>query len=113
MSYDLSVRGTSTRFLVSQRNTQYNLYQVLSGNEEMGLGVESLIDVNNPDFDLSTMVNFSFNDGQGYSDGKGGTVVITMLHFIINNHGFPDTATRSIQEVAKHTANVMYKGLKE
>ncbi|MFW7378814.1 MAG: hypothetical protein ACOH5I_08410 [Oligoflexus sp.] len=113
MTYDLSVRGTTNRFLVSQRQTQYNLYQVLSGNEEMGLGVENLIDTNNPDFDMSTMVNFSFNDGKGYNDGNGGTIVITMLHFIINNHGFPETAASSIQEVAQHTADVMYNGLKD
>lgn len=113
MNYDLSIRGTANRFLISQRQTQYNLYQVLSGNEEMGLGVEHLIDVNNPDFDVSTMVNFSFNDGHGYNDGQGGTVVITLLHFVINNHGFPATARRSIEEIAGYIADVMYQGLAE
>jgi hypothetical protein len=113
MNYNLTIKATASRFLESQRNTEYNLYQVLSGNEEMGLGVEHLIDTDNPDFSQSTMVNISFNDGDGFNDGNGGTVVITLLHFELTNHGFPETADASIHEIAKHTAQVMYDGLKQ
>ena len=113
MNYDLTVKGTQGLNLVNHRKTQYNLYQVMSGNEEMGLGVEHLVETDNPDYQKSTMMNFSFNDGQGYNDGKGGTVVVTMLHFVIRNQGFPATATTSIQDIAKHIADTMYQGLKE
>lgn len=113
LSHDLVIKGSSNLLLTSKRNTQYNLYQVLSGNEEMGLGIEHLTDQGNPSFDASTMVNFSFNDGGGFNDGKGGTVVVTMLHFIIANSGFPKTATDSIGEIAKNIADGMYNGLKE
>jgi len=112
MSYDLTVKGTQGLSLVNARKTQYNLYQVESGNEEMGLGVEHLNDPENIDYKKSTMLNFSFNDGSGYNDGKGGTVVVTLLHFVIRNQGFPATATASIQEIAKHIADTMYEGLK-
>ncbi len=113
MSYDLTVKGTQGLTLASQRKTQYNLYQVQSGNEEMGFGVEHLTDVDNPNFLKSTMLNLSFNDGRGFNDGKGGAVVVTLLHFVLSNQGFPATATKSIQEIAQHTADGMYNGLKE
>jgi len=112
MNYDLTVKGTQGLSLINARKTQYNLYQVESGNEEMGFGVEHLNDPENQDYKKSTMLNFSFNDGSGYNDGKGGTVVVTLLHFVIRNQGFPATATASIQEIAKHIANTMYEGLK-
>jgi len=113
MSYDLTVKGTQGLTLASQRKTQYNLYQVQSGNEEMGFGVEHLTDTDNPNFIKSTMLNLSFNDGRGFNDGKGGAVVVTLLHFVLSNQGFPATATKSIQEIAQHTAVGMYNGLKE
>ncbi|WP_159455287.1 hypothetical protein [Pseudobacteriovorax antillogorgiicola] len=111
MNYKVTIQATETNFLSSERNTEYNLYQVQSGNEEMGFGVETLVDTNNPDFLESTMINLSFNDGSGFNNGAGGTVVITMLHFILNNQGFPETATQSINEIAQHTADAMYSGL--
>ena len=111
MNYKVTVKATETTFLNSERNTEYNLYQVQSGNEEMGFGVETMVDAENTDFLQSTMLNLSFNDGSGYNDGNGGTVVITMLHFRINNNGFPETAEKSIMEIAQHTANAMYSGL--
>jgi hypothetical protein len=113
MNYTLNVKGTSGISLDSQRKTQYNLYQVQSGNEEMGFGVEHLADAANPDFTRSTMINLSFNDGEGYNDGKGGAVVITTLHFEINNQGFPSTARQAILEIAQFIANEMYQGLKQ
>lgn len=113
LSHDLTIKGSNNLELKSSRNTQYNLYQVLSGNEEMGLGIEHLMDTANNSYDASTMVNFSFNDGGGFNDGKGGTVVVTMLHFILANSGFPKTATESIGEIAKNIADGMYNGLKD
>ncbi|MCX6127978.1 MAG: hypothetical protein NTX25_02805 [Proteobacteria bacterium] len=111
MSYDLTIKGTQGLSLVSQRKTQYNLYQVQSGNEEMGLGVEHLVDTNNPNYTKSTMLNFSFNDGSKLNDGKGQAIVVSLLHFVLSNQGFPATATKSIQEIAQHTADGMYNGL--
>ncbi|HYX33279.1 MAG TPA: hypothetical protein VE954_09210 [Oligoflexus sp.] len=113
MNYDLVIKGTQGLRLTSQRQTQYNLYQVQSGNEEMGFGVEHLPANDNPNYSRSVMLNVSFNDGSGYNDGKGGTVVITLLHFVLSNQGFPATATKSIQEIAQNAADGMYNGLKE
>ncbi len=113
MNYKITIQATETNFLTSERNSEYNLYQVQSGNEEMGFGVENLIDADNPDFYQSTMINLSFNDGSGFNNGEGGTVVITMLHFIINNQGFPQTASEAIHEIAQHTADAMYAGLSQ
>ena len=113
MHYDLTVRGGAGLDLTNSRNTQYNLYQVQSGNEEMGFGVEALINEDNPDYLKSTMLNLSFNDGNGYNDGNGGAVVVTILDFAIKNQGFPATATDSVKKIAEHIAQEMYNGLKE
>jgi len=111
MNYDLKVKATNGLELKNKRNTQYNLYQVLSGSEEMGFGVDSLTDKNNPDYEKFVMLNLSFNDGGGYNDGKGGTIVLNLLHIVMNNRGFPVTATDSVGEIGKYLADAMYKGL--
>ncbi len=113
MNYALEVKGTSGITLNNTRKTQYNLYQVQSGNEEMGFGVEHLVEGINPDFTRSTMLNLSFNDGKGYNDGQGGAVVVTVLQFELNNQGFPATARQSVLEIAQYIANGMYEGLKQ
>lgn len=113
MNYDLSVKASSGLTLDSIRNTEYNMYQVQSGNEEMGFGVESLTDPDNPDYHRSVMINLSFNDGTGYNDGKGGALVFNLLHIVINNRGFPVTASETINEIGNFLADSMYDGLKK
>lgn len=113
MDYALSVKALPSLALANQRKTQYNLYQVLSGNEEMGLGVEHLVESPDKTYTTSNLVNFSFNDGNGYNDGKGGTVVINILRFDFNNQGFPETAVSTMSAVAQALADNMYAGLKQ
>ncbi len=113
MDYALSVKALPSLALANQRKTQYNLYQVLSGNEEMGLGVEHLVESPDKTYTTSNLVNFSFNDGNGYNDGKGGTVVINVLRFDFNNQGFPETAVSTMSAVAQALADNMYEGLKQ
>jgi hypothetical protein len=113
MNYDLSVKASSGLTLDSIRNTEYNMYQVQSGNEEMGFGVESMTDTDNPDYSRSVMINLSFNDGTGYNDGKGGALVFNLLHIVINNRGFPVTASETINEIGNFLADSMYDGLKK
>lgn len=113
MNYDLSVKASGGLSLDSLRGTEYNMYQVQSGNEEMGFGVESLADLENPDYYRSVMINLSFNDGSGYNDGKGGALVFNLLHIVINNRGFPVTASKTIDEIGNFLADSMYDGLKK
>jgi hypothetical protein len=107
INYDLAIKGTQNLTLESQRTTQYNLYQVQPGNEELGFGVEHLTASANDNYKRSVMLNVSFNDG------KGGSVIVTVLHFVLSNQGFPATATSAIQEIAQHAADGMYNGLKQ
>jgi hypothetical protein len=111
LHYELSVQATSGLQLENKRNTQYNMYQVHSGNEEMGLGVESMVKEGTNDYFVSTMLNLSFNDGTGYNDGKGGTIVLNILNIEIDNRGFPATAGKSVEEIGKFLADAMYQGL--
>jgi hypothetical protein len=111
MSYDLKVQALPTLAIINTRKTEYNLYQVLSGNEEMGLGVEHLTESVDKTYQASNLVNFSFNDGSGYNDGKGGTVVINILRFDFTNQGFPETAVKTMGAVAQGLAENMYQGL--
>jgi hypothetical protein len=113
MDYSLRVNALPSLAITNDRKTQYNLYQVLSGNEEMGMGVEHLINSPDQTYKVSNLVNFSFNDGDGYNDGKGGTIVINILRFDFNNQGFPNTAIETMTSVAQALANNMYEGLKQ
>lgn len=113
MDYALRVNALPSLAITNDRKTQYNLYQVLSGNEEMGMGVEHLVSSPDQTYKVSNLVNFSFNDGDGYNDGKGGTVVINILRFDFNNQGFPETAIATMTSVAQALANNMYEGLKQ
>ena len=109
MTYDLKVRATNGIDLTNVRKTQYNLYQVESGNEEMGFGVEALTEP--ADFSTSTMLNLSFNDGQGFNDGKGQAIILNILHIKLQNKGFPETAAMAINKIANFLADSMYEGL--
>lgn len=108
-NYDMTIKGPQGLELKNQRKTQYNLYQVQGGNENLGLGVEHLLDLTNADYQKSTMLNFSLSAGAD----KGGAVVITLLNFSLANRNFPKTAEDSIEEVARNVAEEMYKALKE
>ena|GEM_PF-3116644 len=109
LNYDMTIKGPQGLELKNQRKTQYNLYQVQGGNENLGLGVEHLVDTANTDYQKSTMLNFSLSA----DSDKGGAVVITLLNFSLANRNFPKTAEDSIEEVARNVADEMYKALKE
>lgn len=111
MAYDLSVAATSGLNLESARKTQYNLYQVQSGNEEMGFGVDALSEPDNPDYKRSVMLNLGFNDGEGFNDGKGGAIVLNLLHITLVNKGFPQTAATAINTIGQFLADSMFEGL--
>lgn len=111
MAYDLIVKATTGIDLSSSRKTQYNLYQVESGSEEMGFGVESLNDPEGTDFVKSTMLNLAFNDGGGFNDGKGTAIVLNLLTISLKNKGFPETAEHAIGKLGQFLADSMYEGL--
>ncbi len=113
MNYSLAVQALPTLALANVRKTQYNLWQVLSGNEELGIAIEHLTESPGDIYKASSLVSISFNDGDGFNDGRGGTVVINYLKFKFTNQGFPQTAEQTMMEIAKALANHMYNGLKE
>lgn len=113
MAYTLAVQATDSITLEYSRETQYNLYQVQSGNEEMGLGVEHLTNPDEENYQKSVMLNLSFNDGEGFNDGKGETLVLNLLHITLNNRGFPKIAGRALNELANFLADSMYDGLNQ
>lgn len=113
MSYSLAVQALPTLALANTRKTQYNLWQVLSGNEEIGMAIEHLLESPGDIYKTSSLVSVSFNDGEGFNDGRGGTVVINFLRFVFNNQGFPQTAEAAMMEIAQALAGHMYDGLKQ
>jgi hypothetical protein len=111
--YEMKIQASATKSLLARRKTQYNLYQVESGNEEMGLGVEHLVDGFNGEYHKSMLINLSFNDGQGFNDGKGGTIVLNMLHLVMDNKGFPDLTGKALDKLGNFLAKSMYDGFTE
>lgn len=109
LAYDLLILGSNNLRIPTKRNTQYNLYQIRPGVEDMGLGVEHLVDSQNEDYKLATMINVAFkNEVQGES----GSVNLALSHIKIYNRGFPSTAETAMKEISGFLADTMFKALK-
>lgn len=105
VNYHITLHAARNFPVYSTRKTQYNMYQVLSASEEMGFGFEHLTEPRDDHFMNYKFLNFAFNDGNGYNDGRGGTVVICLLHFKVNNQGFPAFARSALLEIANRSVS--------
>jgi hypothetical protein len=105
-SYDMNIKNEQNLDLSNKRNTQFNLYQVQGGNENLGVAIEHLVDTDNADYKRATM----FNAAVSAPDGKG-AVIVTVLNYSIFNKGLHSTAVDSIEEVAKNAGASMLKAL--
>jgi hypothetical protein len=105
-TYDMNIKNEQNLDLSNKRNTQFNLYQVQGGNENLGVAIEHLVDTDNEDYKRATM----FNAAVSAPDGKG-AVIVTVLNYSIFNKGLHSTAVDSIEEVAKNAGASMYKAL--
>lgn len=105
--YDVDIATPVGSKISQTRNTEYNVYQLLSGNDEMGLAVEHLIDEDNQFYKASDMVSVSFNDG----NNEG--FVMTFVYLLLNNQGFPETTANGFREITKGMAQLVYDGIKE
>lgn len=112
MEHKLTIDTKAGQIFQKDRVTEYNLYQLLSGNEEMGVAEEHL-DGENQDYLRSIQLTFSFNDGTGYNNDTGGAIIITLVHMIVRNEGFPDITSSVTTKVSKAMGQLMYEGLKE
>ena len=107
MSYHIEVDTPINQPIIHDRNSQFNTYQVLSGNDEMGLAVEHLLDDNNPAYKQAVMMTVAYNDG------SGGAVVTTFLHFNMINKGFPETSANALLEIGVAMRDLMHQGIKK
>lgn len=107
----LKMEAAENVMLTSARKTQFNLYQVLSGSEEMGLIIEHLTESNPEDFMKYHMVMVAFNDGTGYNNGAGGTVVIGYIHLKLNNQGYPAIARKTALAVTEEATKNYIAGV--
>lgn len=105
-AYDMNIKNEQNLDLSNKRNTQFNLYQVQGGNENLGVAIEHLVDTDNQDYKRATM----FNAAVSAPDGKG-AVIVTVLNYSIFNKGLHSTAVDSIEEVAKNAGASMLKAL--
>lgn len=108
----LKMNATNKIILNNIRKTQYNLYQVLSGSEEMGLVVEHLREADQENFQKYNMLMIAFNDGSGYNNDVGGTVVIGYLNMKMNNQSYPAVGRRTVIEVQENAAKNFINGVK-
>jgi len=108
LNYDLVILGSKNLRISTKRGTQYNLYQLRPAAEDMGLGVEHLVDTDNEDYKLATMINFSFvNDAPGAS----GSINLALSHIKTFNRGFPSTAETAMEEISVFLADTMFRNL--
>jgi hypothetical protein len=112
MEHKIKIDTGTGAIFERDRVKEYNLYQLLSGNEEMGVAEEHL-DGENPHYIRSIQLTFAFNDGTGYNNDKGGAIIITLVHVIVRNEGFPEITSSVTTKVSKAMGQLMYEGLKE
>ena len=106
-TYDVNIETPIGERIIQNRNTEYNVYQVLSGNDEMGLAVEHLIDEDNEFYQISNMVTASFNDGDNQA------YVISFVHLLLDNQGFPESTANGLKEITQAMSELVYAGILE
>lgn len=111
IEYELQVVSAPEIVVPNYRKTQYNLYQVMSGSEEMALGFEHLTEFDPEHYYIYKNLNFVINDGAGYNDGRGGTVIIGYLHTKFNNQGYAPVSIQAVKEVMQAVISNLSKGL--
>lgn len=111
VAYDLTIYPHPSMSLKNSRKTRYDLYQVQSASEEMGFGIEYLTEVDKDNFSKYTFLNLAFNDGSGYNDGRGKSVIIGYLHLQMNNQSFPAVAKETALEIAERACQNLFDGL--
>lgn len=111
VNYDITIFPNPGLTLKNTRKTRYDLYQVQSASEEMGFGVEYLMEVDKYNFSKYTFLNIAFNDGGGFNDGRGKSVIIGYLHLQMNNQGFPQVAKQTALEIAETACQNLFDGL--
>ena len=109
LTYDLEILGSNGAKLSNTRNTELNLYQL--GSTEMGFSEEHLTDVENKDYKVVNMVNFSLKDSRFDKDATA-TVLVSALHINFFNRQSPDTARKTTQEISQFLAKSLYQALK-
>lgn len=108
LNYDLTILGSNNLRIPTKRSTQYNLYQLRPTVEDMGLGVEHLMDTDNEDYRTATMINISFTNE---APGSTGSVNLALSHIKIYNRGFSNTAETAMREISEFLADTMFKTL--
>lgn len=105
ITYNMTIFTDTNSNLTNQRKTQFNLYQVKGGNENLGIAVEHLLETNK-DYTRATMINIALST----PDNKN-AVIVTMLNYSLAHLGLHKTAVASIKEVAKNAGAALYRAL--
>ena len=107
ITYDLKIISDANSDLTNQRKTQFNVYQLDSGNPHLGIAVEHLLEPNN-DYRRATMLNIVLS-----TPDEQNSVIVTMLNYELANRGLHSLAVKSIKEVAINAGSKLYKALSE
>ena len=105
LNYKTDIDTQDGNRILNERNTQFNSYQVQGGNPDIGFGGEHLIDENNPDYKLYNTITLTI------ADGKGGSLMFSIVQVRADNRGYPTITERSISDIAAAQANHIYTGV--
>jgi hypothetical protein len=79
----------------------------------MGFALEHLVEVDPESFSKYISLTIAFNDGTGFNDGRGGTVLVGLLHLQVNNQGLPALARDAALEVTQHAIGGLSAALRK
>ena len=111
IDYTLNVNAAPGVLLYNYRQAQYNMYQVMAASEEMGFGLEHLVKADPEQYEIYNVLNVVINDGSGYNDGKGDSIIIGYIHAKINNQNYPAVSVVAITEIINKISANLAAGL--
>lgn len=111
IDYTLNVNAAPGVVLYNYRQAQYNMYQLMAASEEMGFGLEHLAKPDPEHYLIYNVLNVVLNDGTGYNDGKGGSVIIGYLHAKVNNQNYPAISIEAIIDIVNRVSTNLATGL--
>lgn len=107
VKYDTEIIGPQSAEFINTRTTEVNQYQIIAGNDDLGMATEHLLDAEaNPDYQYANTVNITLKD-----PASDGSYLISVVDFVTWNKGFFKTNVKSLIAITKEQAKVVYGAL--
>ena len=105
MEYDIKIVTPNGGIIHTNKSTEFNLFQILSGSDEMGIVVENFKKDESLNYNASKMLILSF------PDEDGGAFIINLQDIDVNTSGFRELSTQGFEDIVQASAIALRDGL--